>query len=239
MQRAAAFFGGAVLGGIISAASGLDLFEADRRAAREEARQRAEDELQKTRSLLARAKEMLLESGERNRELAVRPGPREAAGSKAASRAASRDDRSRLLEDRIARGEAEAGQLRVEIVRLQGELVTAREALVSAALESRECNAQRHEQLLRFFARERDAYDAALVSEYLTSDRSKDEKQSLILELIKKNKEVLMSIPHDPAPAGRLDGKSEASIVPASAAVGAPGDATRGVKLEGPARERP
>jgi len=161
MQRAVAFFGGAVLGGIISAASGLDLFEADRRVAREEARLRAEDELQKTKGLLVRAKEMLAKSDERIRELIARPGSRDEGASKADSRDASRDDKSRLLEDRIARGQAEAGQHRVEIVRLQGDLVMAREALVSAALESKQCNTQLHEQLLRFFARERDADDAA------------------------------------------------------------------------------
>lgn len=197
MQRAAAFFGGAVLGGVISAACGFDLFREDGDSARRVALERSQEELQKTKGLLAKARELLSKSGERTGELTVMTGALDASIVERPGSSRERDERSHLLEEQLGKSRAEADRLRGEAARLANEAAAARHAFASAAVEVRKWKGQIHQQLLRFFSKERNAEDATLVSQYLASSISKDEKQALVLELIKRNKEVLLSLPHE------------------------------------------
>jgi len=236
MQSSATFFGGAVLGGILAAACGFDLFPGEGTDPASRTDRELESDLRRQNKSLEEVRLALSRSQEHADELQSRLETEQRARKSSRISAASREAR------RVARAKAHTA----ELARLREKVAGAEETLAVATAEVRKTKGQLHRQLLRFFARGRDPRDAVLVSEYLASGPSKEEQQDLFLQLIKWNKEVLQALPRDPsrvawpprtevlavgAPArgGILQEGNEASIrAAASGTQAASGDAERG-----------
>jgi HD-GYP domain-containing protein (c-di-GMP phosphodiesterase class II) len=191
MQSSAAFFGGAVLGGILAAACGFDLFPGegiDPTAVSLRERE-LDEELRRQQESFAQMQQGLAWSQEQADRLQSKLA--------SAHRAKTRSQQAVASAQALDRVQAKAHH--EEVARLRGDLAGANERLARAATEVRKTQEQLHRQLVRFFARGRDAFDAVLVSEYLASEPSRDEQQEVVLQLIKWNKDVLQALPHDPA----------------------------------------
>jgi hypothetical protein len=197
MHSTGVFFGGLAVGGILAAACGFDLFPEERGERR--ALEGARTELREVKSVLVRTQEISRREAARAAELEAQVA---ALRERGAGHAA--------LEQTHVRQTAEADLLRRESARLGAELRAALAAALAAQAESRRLRRDVLEQIIDFFALERGPHDAALVSRFLATDAAKEEKQALVLELIKRNKEVLLALPHGTGP-------GEAAIEPAAA----------------------
>ncbi|MBI4601873.1 MAG: hypothetical protein HY721_07915 [Planctomycetes bacterium] len=211
MQTSAVFFGGAVVGAVIAAACGLDLFPEDREGSPE--LEAARDEAQKARAAGARAKAALDAAEARARALAERAEKAEKVD--LAAKAAREREATQTTE------RAEAGRLRAEIDqrrgedgRLRAELASARTLAAHATAEVGRIRSEARDLLRHLFARERDPADAAVVSRYLAT-ASKEDQQALILALIPRNKHLLLEMPA--APAGGGTEPDAAALKPAAA----------------------
>ncbi len=207
MQKAAAFFGGAFLGGVLSAACGFDLFRDDREREPRETIAGLKEELRGTKALLDQSKELLRTTDSRAKAL----------GEKLASREVAPAGRTAQAE--LAQVRPELAAYRGEIARLQTEIEANRRSRDAAADEARRWESLLKDQVLSFFSRERDEWDAALASKFLAAAGSKEAQQELILALIRRNKPILMSLPHGEGSEGGF-GAASAELAPATAREG-------------------
>lgn len=217
MQRAATFFGGVCLGGILAAACGFDLFRRESESGEKALLANLDVEARQARALVNESKSLLREYESRIAALSeklqhkdvelssLRSGPPPSMGGIAARASASE-----------AQARAESTGLKAELARLSQEVEVARKGREAAQAEAARWEGLLRDQILRFFARERDDADATIASEYLARSPNKESIQELILALIQRNKPILMSLPHDPAGEGGL-GAAKGDVVPASA----------------------
>jgi len=204
MHRIAAFFGGIAAGGVISAACGFDLFEADRTQEAQAVVDRLKAEAAGTRDRLKRAEELLRESSQKSQSL------QEKLASCESQVSAIKVPEAARLQGEAARARAEASELRSTLARTQLEADAGRKALLEAHRVVEDLRQLLHDQVLAFFARERDEWDAGLVSSYLKSEASRDSQKELLLALIERNKPLLLHLT-------RQDGPGTARIEPAVA----------------------
>jgi hypothetical protein len=184
------FFGGLLLGGLLSAACGFDLFspEAARREAllaEKEARQRSEAALEieqaRARELSRKLARLEEESEALSREhaLAVEAA---AALARAASvlgrELAEKSERLEAVDSHAARLERELSEARREASRLLAELDL---------------------QALRFFSRPRPADDVDLAGECLLRDGALAEKREVVVNLRRYSPDLLLSLRSRPA----------------------------------------
>lgn len=212
MHRGTVFFGGVVAGGVLAAACGLDLFREDRGRETQLVLERLKNEVATTRELLNRSEELLRESSQKaalGQEKLVRREAELAA-------LAARGPELAGLKAEVARGRAEAGELRSTLGRFQAEAEKLRQAWQQDLQELEQWRRLVHEQALTFFSRERDEWDAQLASQYLQTQASKESQQELLLALIARNKSLLLHLLPPPVEGGGLGASGAAQLAPAT-----------------------
>ena len=248
MQSAAAFLGGAVVGTVLSAACGFDLFrEEERDGSRDgsgEVRARGEEDLEQTKALLSKAKDLLASADERSRTLSSSVKDLEKENARLRENAkigvAEREKELRRVAESSAASRVAAERFRGDLEKLQVQLASANHASRASAHELEQWKTAINRQALRFFARERCVEDAPFASEYLASPGSRDEKRALLLELIQRNKTMLLSLSHEPFEArdAALE-EGGGGVSRAAAAQDSGGLAPAASNVESAARERP
>ena len=215
MHTAAVFFGGAMLGGVLSAACGFDLFRGMKTGAdavppaRPPAASNA-DELPRLKEALASVR------GEADR-MKARSGDLEKAVERLTTQAGSGEDKFRLLNERVARSNADAERARGELSRLSGEVASSRRAALDLVSQVSKLRRERQTMALRFVERSRGAEDVPLVAEYLHSDASLEEKDAFLRALIPFNKDLLLSLPRESAAVrALLGGEGDSKPLPAA-----------------------
>lgn len=188
MNTSAVFFGGVVVGGVLAAACGFDLFPEERTKG---------VQLSEARDALGKLKDAIVRSEARAGELRSRLAQVE---TELGEQRTQLESASRLREEeaekRVALCRAEAERANGDLAKVDGELLAARQTLAAAGADVKSARAAVLDQLIRFFSRERDPIDARLVVDFLATGASSEEKQTLILEVLKKNKHLLLELPH-------------------------------------------
>jgi len=187
MEKSAVFFGGLLLGVVLSAACGLDLFPngnlesaAARKLKGELEMVRGELEVVRNGSRLHQAR---LEQRDKEIERCTSE-LRSAAKRSGEDLAAARDD---WMDER--------GRLEAELFDLRRREAAAVAEAGGGERRLEQFLASEHERLLRVLARPSGEPDAALVTEYLASDASEARKRSLLLFLKEHRADVLLSLP--------------------------------------------
>lgn len=194
MQKAGLFFFAVLLGGVLSAACGFDLFREDRGGDARTEIAGLERRLRDREELLGRSEILLKELEQRNdalrTQLAAAPVPPAPPGPGAAE---LRAEASRAIaESTRARGESQAQQARIRELEGSLALVRAREQALGDAVKS--LRGAILDLARRVFTRERDEADAALAAYCLQALDSKEDKQTFFIHLIAHNKKLLPAL---------------------------------------------
>ncbi|HVR76436.1 MAG TPA: hypothetical protein VMT52_19055 [Planctomycetota bacterium] len=201
MHTSAGFFGGVVVGGVLAAACGFDLFPEERTNG---------VQLTEAREALEKLKGAIVRSEARAGDLRSRLAQAETDLGERRTQLESANRERRVSEEevekRVLQSRAEAERAHGDLAKVDEELSAARRTLAAAGADVKSARTAVLDQLLRFFSRERDPVDARLVADYLATGASREEKQTLILEVLKRNKHLLLDLPHG----GARDAPAEA-----------------------------